>query len=150
MESDKDGAGTKKLQISIKDCDEVANRAFKPLLERQVAQPFQRRIFLKFLLFPTYKNSPRILFSLLQAQVERIRSVQGLLQRFRTLFNLPSELRAFVKAGEYDKAVTEYNKAKSLRLPVNVGPTILSSSSPFSILIPFHLPSPVWNSEKGV
>lgn len=51
-----------------------------------------------------------------QAQVERIRSVQGMLQRFRTLFNLPSMIRASISKGEYDLAVREYKKAKTLVL----------------------------------
>jgi exocyst complex component 2 len=48
--------------------------------------------------------------------VERIRSVQGMLQRFRTLFNLPSMIRANISKGEYDLAIREYKKAKSLVL----------------------------------
>ena len=89
MEADMAGSGTEKLSESLRDCDEVARRAFSPLLERQ-------------------------------AQVERIRSVQGLLQRFRTLFNLPSVIRGFVRKGEYDSAVHESIKAKSLNFPVHV------------------------------
>eukprot|EP00271_Cylindrocystis_brebissonii_P003649 TRINITY_DN14843_c0_g1_i1.p1 TRINITY_DN14843_c0_g1~~TRINITY_DN14843_c0_g1_i1.p1 ORF type:complete len:1290 (-),score=377.99 TRINITY_DN14843_c0_g1_i1:485-4354(-) len=85
MESDREGTGTEKLSESITDCDEVARRAFSPLLERQ-------------------------------AQVDRIRSVQGLLQRFRTLFNLPSVVRTFVRKGEYDNAVHEFVKAKTLNM----------------------------------
>ncbi|KAL2629232.1 hypothetical protein R1flu_013918 [Riccia fluitans] len=49
-----------------------------------------------------------------QAQAERIRSVQGMLQRFRTLFNLPSIIRSSISKGEYDLAIREYKKAKSL------------------------------------
>ncbi|KAL3687204.1 hypothetical protein R1sor_013513 [Riccia sorocarpa] len=49
-----------------------------------------------------------------QAQAERIRSVQGMLQRFRTLFNLPSIIRSNISKGEYDLAIREYKKAKSL------------------------------------
>lgn len=56
-----------------------------------------------------------------QAQVERIRSVQGMLQRFRTLFNLPSMIRANISKGEYDLAIREYKKAKSLVLYSHVG-----------------------------
>lgn len=55
-----------------------------------------------------------------QVQAERIRSVQGMLQRFRTLFNLPSTIRANISRGEYDLAVREYKKAKSLVLPTHV------------------------------
>ena len=58
--------------------------------------------------------------SVLQIQAERIRSVQGILQRFRTLFNLPSTIRGCIIKGEYDLAVREYKKAKSLVLPTNV------------------------------
>uniref|UniRef100_A0A0E0DE71 Exocyst complex component SEC5 n=1 Tax=Oryza meridionalis TaxID=40149 RepID=A0A0E0DE71_9ORYZ len=52
-----------------------------------------------------------------QAQAEKIRSVQGMLQRFRTLFNLPSAIRGNIRKGEYDLAVREYQKAKSIVLP---------------------------------
>lgn len=56
-----------------------------------------------------------------QAQAEKIRSVQGMLQRFRTLFNLPSTIRGSISKGEYDLAVREYRKAKSIVLPSHVG-----------------------------
>ncbi|KAF9601582.1 hypothetical protein IFM89_020498 [Coptis chinensis] len=56
-----------------------------------------------------------------QAQAEKIRSVQGMLQRFRTLFNLPSAIRGNISKGEYDLAVREYMKAKSIVLPSHVG-----------------------------
>ncbi|XP_038897678.1 exocyst complex component SEC5A-like isoform X3 [Benincasa hispida] len=56
-----------------------------------------------------------------QAQAEKIRSVQGMLQRFRTLFNLPSTIRTSISKGEYDLAVREYKKAKSIALPSHVG-----------------------------
>jgi hypothetical protein len=39
-----------------------------------------------------------------------------MLQRFRTLFNLPSMIRANIAKGEYDLAIREYKKAKSLVL----------------------------------
>ncbi|XP_065880904.1 exocyst complex component SEC5A-like [Euphorbia lathyris] len=55
-----------------------------------------------------------------QAQTEKIRSVQGMLQRFRTLFNLPSTIRGSISKGEYDFAVREYKKAKSVALPSHV------------------------------
>uniref|UniRef100_A0A0E0H0Q8 Exocyst complex component EXOC2/Sec5 N-terminal domain-containing protein n=1 Tax=Oryza nivara TaxID=4536 RepID=A0A0E0H0Q8_ORYNI len=55
------------------------------------------------------------------AQAEKIRSVQGMLQRFRTLFNLPSAIRGNIRKGEYDLAVREYQKAKSIVLPSHVG-----------------------------
>ncbi|XP_016514565.2 exocyst complex component SEC5A-like [Nicotiana tabacum] len=56
-----------------------------------------------------------------QAQAEKIRAVQGMLQRFRTLFNLPSTIRESISKGEYDLAVREYRKAKSIVLPSHVG-----------------------------
>ncbi|XP_043687614.1 exocyst complex component SEC5A-like isoform X2 [Telopea speciosissima] len=56
-----------------------------------------------------------------QVQTEKIRSVQGMLQRFRTLFNLPSSIRGSINKGEYDLAVREYRKAKSIVLPSHVG-----------------------------
>lgn len=56
-----------------------------------------------------------------QVQAEKIRSVQGMLQRFRTLFNLPSTIRGNIRKGEYDLAVREYRKAKSIVLPSHVG-----------------------------
>lgn len=56
-----------------------------------------------------------------QAQAEKIRSVQGMLQRFRTLFNLPSTIRASISNGEHELAVREYRKAKSIALPSHVG-----------------------------
>nr|XP_043637474.1 exocyst complex component SEC5A-like [Erigeron canadensis] len=56
-----------------------------------------------------------------QAQAEKIRAVQGVLQRFRTLFNLPSTIRGNIRKGEYDLAVREYRKAKSIVLPSHVG-----------------------------
>ncbi|KAM7511220.1 hypothetical protein LguiB_010095 [Lonicera macranthoides] len=56
-----------------------------------------------------------------QSQAEKIRSVQGMLQRFRTLFNLPSAIRGSISKGEYDLAVREYRKAKSIVLPSHVG-----------------------------
>ncbi|XP_038699428.1 exocyst complex component SEC5A-like isoform X2 [Tripterygium wilfordii] len=55
-----------------------------------------------------------------QTQTEKIRSVQGMLQRFRTLFNLPSTIRGSISKGEYDLAVREYKKAKSIALPSHV------------------------------
>uniref|UniRef100_A0A804MJZ6 Exocyst complex component SEC5 n=1 Tax=Zea mays TaxID=4577 RepID=A0A804MJZ6_MAIZE len=39
-----------------------------------------------------------------QTQAEKIRSIQGMLQRFRTLFNLPSAIRGNIRKGEYDLA----------------------------------------------
>ncbi|CAI5970513.1 unnamed protein product [Closterium sp. NIES-65] len=51
-----------------------------------------------------------------RAQVQRIQSVQGLLLRFRTLFNMPSAIRAHLRKHEYDSAVHEYLKAKSISL----------------------------------
>ncbi|GJP37515.1 hypothetical protein CLOM_g21912 [Closterium sp. NIES-68] len=51
-----------------------------------------------------------------RAQVQRIQSVQGLLLRFRTLFNMPSAIRTHLRKHEYDSAVHEYLKAKSISL----------------------------------
>ncbi|KAL5999978.1 hypothetical protein ACLOJK_034655 [Asimina triloba] len=56
-----------------------------------------------------------------QVQTEKIRSVQGMLQRFRMLFNLPSAIRGSISKGEFDLAVREYKKAKSIVLPSHVG-----------------------------
>ncbi|KAK1427186.1 hypothetical protein QVD17_15869 [Tagetes erecta] len=56
-----------------------------------------------------------------QAQAEKIRAVQGTLQRFRTLFNLPSAIRENISKGEYDLAVREYRKANSIALPSHAG-----------------------------
>lgn len=44
-----------------------------------------------------------------------------MLQRFQTLFNLPSTIRGNISKGEYDLAVREYKKAKSIVLPSHVG-----------------------------
>ncbi|KAH6555249.1 hypothetical protein KP509_1Z270400 [Ceratopteris richardii] len=43
-----------------------------------------------------------------------------MLQRFRTLFNLPSTIQGHISKGDYDLAVREYKKAKSLVLPTHV------------------------------
>lgn len=43
-----------------------------------------------------------------------------MLQRFRTLFNLPTTIRVSISKGEYDLAVREYKKAKSIALPSHV------------------------------
>ncbi|KAJ0566363.1 putative exocyst complex component EXOC2/Sec5 [Helianthus annuus] len=56
-----------------------------------------------------------------QAQADKIRAVQGTLQRFRTLFNLPSAIRGNIRKGEYDLAVREYRKANSIVLPTHAG-----------------------------
>lgn len=63
---------------------------------------------------------------MLQVQAEKIRSVQGMLQRFRTLFNLPSLIRGNISKGEYDLAVREYKKALSLVLPSHVCSTFIN------------------------
>ena len=57
--------------------------------------------------------------------MERIRSVQGMLQRFRTLFNLPSIIRGHISKGEYNQAIREYKKAKSLELYSHVRDNLL-------------------------
>ncbi|KOM35799.1 hypothetical protein LR48_Vigan02g194900 [Vigna angularis] len=90
IEDDPEGSGTSHLYNIIQGVSLQANRALKPLFERQ-------------------------------AQAEKIRTVQGMLQRFRTLFNLPSTICGSISKGEYDLAVREYKKAKSIALPSHVG-----------------------------
>lgn len=128
------------LSNSIKQVEDVASRAFSPLLERQVhhrTRTFNffplgmswcvqdvhmisamggHRCSAKGKLLCAGKGLVADNFFWLQAQVERIRSVQGMLQRFRTLFNLPSSIRTHISKGEYDQAIREYKKAKSLEL----------------------------------
>ncbi|KAG4397822.1 hypothetical protein GLYMA_10G217200v4 [Glycine max] len=94
IEDDPEGSGTSHLFNIIQDVSLQANRALKPLFERQ-------------------------------AQAEKIRTVQGMLQRFRTLFNLPSTIRGSISKGEYDLAVREYKKAKSIVLPSHIQVGIL-------------------------
>ena len=121
IEDDPEGAGTSHLYSVTQKISGVANRAFEPLFERQVNQlNFLSSYFsliligisARFLLECTKVNP------LIQAQAEKIRSVQGMLQRFRTLFNLPSAIRGNIRKGEYDLAVREYQKAKSIVLPL--------------------------------
>ncbi|KAG4910684.1 hypothetical protein JHK87_056800 [Glycine soja] len=97
IEDDPEGSGTSHLFNIIQEVSLQANRALKPLFERQVAE----------------------------AQAEKIRTVQGMLQRFRTLFNLPSTIRGSISKGEYDLAVREYKKAKSIALPSHIQVGIL-------------------------
>ncbi|KAK4836599.1 hypothetical protein QYF36_025210 [Acer negundo] len=87
IEDDPEGSETSHLFNLMQEVNSRASCAFEPLLERQVAQ------------------------------MEKIRSVQVMLQRFRTLFNLPSTIHGSISKGEYDMAVREYNKAKSIALP---------------------------------
>lgn len=94
IEDDPEGSGTSHLFNIIQGVSLQANRALKPLFERQ-------------------------------AQAEKIRTVQGMLQRFRTLFNLPSTIRGSISKGEYDLAVREYKKAKSIALPSHIQVGIL-------------------------
>ncbi|KAK7343812.1 hypothetical protein VNO77_12855 [Canavalia gladiata] len=94
IEDDPEGSGTSHLFNIIQGVSLQANRALKPLFERQ-------------------------------AQAEKIRTVQGMLQRFRTLFNLPSTIRVSISKGEYDLAVREYKKAKSIALPSHIQVGIL-------------------------
>ncbi|KAK2362660.1 exocyst complex component SEC5A [Trifolium repens] len=94
IEDDPEGAGTSHLFNIIQGVSLQANRALKPLFERQ-------------------------------AQAEKIRTVQGMLQRFCTLFNLPSTIRGSISKGEYDLAVREYKKAKSIALPSHIQVGIL-------------------------
>ncbi|KAG5534392.1 hypothetical protein RHGRI_022499 [Rhododendron griersonianum] len=101
IEEDPEGSGTSHLFNCIQGVSSQANRAFGSLFERQVSR------------FDICNISG--------AQAEKIRSVQGMLQRFRTLFNLPSSIRGSISKGEYDLAVREYRKAKSIVLPSHVG-----------------------------
>ncbi|QCE08003.1 Exocyst complex component EXOC2/Sec5 [Vigna unguiculata] len=94
IEDDPEGSGTSHLYNIIQGVSLQANRALKPLFERQ-------------------------------AQAEKIRTVQGMLQRFRTLFNLPSTICSSISKGEYDLAVREYKKAKSIALPSHIQVGIL-------------------------
>ncbi|RDX74468.1 Exocyst complex component SEC5B, partial [Mucuna pruriens] len=94
IEDDPEGSGTSHLYNIIQGVSLQANRALKPLFERQ-------------------------------AQAEKIRTVQGMLQRFRTLFNLPSTIRVSISKGEYDLTVREYKKAKSIALPSHIQVGIL-------------------------
>ncbi|KAK7357114.1 hypothetical protein VNO80_16397 [Phaseolus coccineus] len=94
IEDDPEGSGTSHLFNIIQGVSLQANRALKPLFERQ-------------------------------AQAEKIRTVQGMLQRFRTLFNLPSTICGSISKGEYDLAVREYKKAKSIALPSHIQVGIL-------------------------
>ncbi|QHO36626.1 Exocyst complex component SEC5B [Arachis hypogaea] len=94
IEDDPEGSGTSHLHSIIQGVNLQANRALKPLFERQ-------------------------------AQAEKIRTVQGMLQRFRTLFNLPSTIRGSISKGEFDLAVREYKKAKSIALPSHIQVGIL-------------------------
>ncbi|XP_004496374.1 exocyst complex component SEC5A-like isoform X2 [Cicer arietinum] len=94
IEDDPEGSGTSHLYNIIQGVSSQANRALKPLFERQ-------------------------------AQAEKIRTVQGMLQRFRTIFNLPSTIRGSISKGEYDLAVREYKKAKSIALPSHIQVGIL-------------------------
>ncbi|KAG5250727.1 Exocyst complex component Sec5 family protein [Salix suchowensis] len=96
IEDDPEGSGTSHLYNCMQGVSSLANRAFEPLFERQLV------LFLKL------------------GPAEKIRSVQGMLQRFRTLFNLPSTIRGSIGKGEYDLAVREYKKAKSIALPSHV------------------------------
>ncbi|KAK7349788.1 hypothetical protein VNO77_07460 [Canavalia gladiata] len=51
-----------------------------------------------------------------QDQAEKIRTVQGMLQRFQKLFTI----RVSISKGEYDLAVREYKKAKLTALPSHI------------------------------
>ncbi|KAI9201182.1 hypothetical protein LWI28_019786 [Acer negundo] len=87
IEDDLKGSGTSHLFNLMQGVNSRASCAFEPLLRDRLAQ------------------------------TEKIRSVQVILQRFRTLFNLPSTIRGSISKGEYDLAVREYKKAKSIGLP---------------------------------
>lgn len=122
IEEDPEGSGTTNLYESTHRISELANRAFQPLFERQVdgwislagdCNKFASEIKINEL-------DVVIWLEIIQVQAEKIRSVQGMLQRFRTLFNLPSIIRGNISKGEYDLAVREYRKAKSIVLPSHV------------------------------
>lgn len=61
-----------------------------------------------------------------------------MLQRFRTLFNLPSTIRESISSGEYDLAVREYRKAKSIVLPSHVWRNVVTF-----LISKMHFPFPV-------
>eukprot|EP00743_Colponemidia_sp_Colp-15_P006411 GILK01006900.1.p1 GENE.GILK01006900.1~~GILK01006900.1.p1 ORF type:complete len:1010 (-),score=273.20 GILK01006900.1:58-3087(-) len=48
-------------------------------------------------------------------EVDRIRGVLAVLQRFSFLFSLPSNIKQFCSQKQYDKVVQSYKKAKSLK-----------------------------------
>ena len=98
----------------------MANRAFAPLLERQVGIIVKYYKYSFLMLNPINLCCFFLFFLFIKAQAEKIRSVQGMLQRFRTLFNLPSAIRGNINKGEYELAVREYRKAKSIVLPSHV------------------------------
>lgn len=100
----------------IQGVSSLATRAFEPLFERQVGK---MNVIGSSIFCPDLGLTDQY-FRLCQAQTEKIRSVQGMLQRFRTLFNLPSTIRASISNGEHDLAVREYKKAKSIALPSHV------------------------------
>ena len=52
-------------------------------------------------------------------QADRIRNVIGILQRFQFLFNLPTSLQTGIMAGNFDRVVQDYKKARNLRLGSN-------------------------------
>ncbi|KAL2900854.1 Exocyst complex component SEC5A [Bienertia sinuspersici] len=117
IEEDPEGAGTMHLYNIIQGVSSQATRAFEPLFERQVGKMSVAGYN------SSHMHQVALMFNIYvcQAQTEKIRSVQGMLQRFRTLFNLPSTIRASISNGEHDLAVREYTKAKSIALPSHVG-----------------------------
>lgn len=70
-----------------------------------------------------------------------------MLQRFRTLFNLPSAIRGSISKGEYDLAVREYRKAKSIVLPSHVRENlkiIIQNSACCILLLDAFIPSRIF------
>lgn len=123
IEEDPEGAGTAHLCSVTQKISGVANRAFEPLFERQVYRLSFLQSYFPFILIAiaiTFLLGCTKVSCFVQAQAEKIRSVQGMLQRFRTLFNMPSAIRGNIRKGEYDLAVREYQKAKSIILPSHV------------------------------
>ncbi|KAJ0786185.1 putative exocyst complex component EXOC2/Sec5 [Helianthus annuus] len=117
IEEDPEG-GSSYLETSIQGINSMANRAFEPLLERQVYNILDLKLWLRCLfMMNKYIDDP--FFN--KAQADKIRAVQGTLQRFRTLFSLPSAFRGNIRKGEYDLAVREYRKANSIVLPTHAG-----------------------------
>lgn len=62
-----------------------------------------------------------------------------MLQRFRTLFNLPSAIRGSISKGEYDLAVREYRKAKSIVLPSHVHNNLILHCIAWLLYLSFSL-----------
>lgn len=67
--------------------------------------------------FKDLLNRSRAVFSPLlerQTEIDRIKSVLGILKRSQFIFNLPRRMRDNIAAGEYSKVVLNYKKVRSL------------------------------------